>query len=107
MTKSNKKPLIIWDFDGVIADSEKLWTKVWCDILKEEKGIVLSSEEKQTLLVGVGAEGNNTPQYRKQCQDLGVVGVCATIPELHQTLKNLYPRQTDNLSWKRMTTVQT
>ncbi len=54
MIKSNKKPLIIWDFDGVIADSEKLWVKVWCDILKEEKGIILTSEEKLTLLVGVG-----------------------------------------------------
>ena len=47
------KRLIIWDFDGVIADSEKLWVKVWCDLLKKEKNIVLNKEEKLKLLVGV------------------------------------------------------
>lgn len=229
MTRSNKKSLIIWDFDGVIADSEKLWVKIWCDILKEEKDITLTSKEKLTLLVGVGdknvrhnlqkhfpgltfddrllekisekqiymgthfmepipgvqevlkdrhfvhciatgatrqqqawklakfkwlldyiklknhftidmvqngkpapdlfllaaktmgyepkdcvviedsiagiqaaktagmrciafvgAEGNNTPQYRKKCQNLGVIGVCSTMPELHQFLYQLF-----------------
>ena len=52
MTKLNNA-LIIWDFDGVIADSEKLWVKVWCDLLKKEKNIVLDKEEKLKLLVGV------------------------------------------------------
>ena len=55
MTKSNKKLLIIWDFDGVIADSEKLWVKVWCDLLKKEKNIILNKEEKLKLLVGVAS----------------------------------------------------
>ncbi len=47
------KKLIIWDFDGVIADSEKLWVEVWLETLKKEKSIELSAEEKLQLLVGV------------------------------------------------------
>ena len=47
------RKLLIWDFDGVIADSEKLWVKVWCEVLKEEKNIVLNAEQKVALLVGV------------------------------------------------------
>ena len=31
------KKLIIWDFDGVIADSEKLWVSVWVETLEKEK----------------------------------------------------------------------
>lgn len=45
--------LIIWDFDGVIADSEKLWIAVWLETLEQEKGIVLTQEETDKLLVGV------------------------------------------------------
>lgn len=228
MTKSNKKPLIIWDFDGVLADSEKLWVQVWRQLLKEEKGLVLSAEQELKWLVGiadkekknnierffapvilddsfmgkinegeiymgshfmepmpgveevladtsfnhciatgatrtqqkwkmknlgwlkkyipmkdiftvdmvkhgkpdpdlflfaakskgydvkdcivvedslhgmkaagaagikciafVGAEGNNTPEYRKKCSDMGVVAICDTMPSLHETLKRL------------------
>lgn len=47
------KNLIIWDFDGVIADSEKLWVSVWLETLEKEKGITLSGVEKESLLVGV------------------------------------------------------
>lgn len=47
------KKLIIWDFDGVIADSEKLWIAVWRDVLKKEKNIILSDEQTLELLVGV------------------------------------------------------
>ena len=47
------KKLIIWDFDGVIADSEKLWVKVWCDVLAETKGIKLSDKMVQEYLPGV------------------------------------------------------
>ena len=36
----NMKKLIIWDFDGVIADSEKLWVSVWVETLKKEKNMV-------------------------------------------------------------------
>lgn len=45
--------LIIWDFDGVIADSEKLWVSVWLEMLEKEKSIILTKEEKDNLLVGV------------------------------------------------------
>ncbi len=45
--------LIIWDFDGVIADSEKLWVSVWLETLKQEKNITLTDEEKLSLLIGI------------------------------------------------------
>lgn len=45
--------LIIWDFDGVIADSEKLWVSVWLETLKQEKNISLNDEEKLSLLIGI------------------------------------------------------
>lgn len=47
------KKLLIWDFDGVIADSEKLWVQAWDEILQSEKQINLSDKEKHNLLVGV------------------------------------------------------
>jgi len=47
------KKLIIWDFDGVIADSEKLWVSVWVETLKKEKNISLTDEEIFKLLVGI------------------------------------------------------
>lgn len=53
MIKSNKKPLIIWDFDGVLSDSEKLWVGVWKELLKTEKNIVLTRDEELQLLVGM------------------------------------------------------
>ena len=61
-----KKPrkLIIWDFDGVIADSEKLWVSVWLETLKAEKNISLSEEEKFNLLVGI-ADKNKKQNLEK------------------------------------------
>lgn len=47
------KKLLIWDFDGVIADSEKLWVSVWLETLEKEKNIILTAEEKLRLLVGI------------------------------------------------------
>ncbi len=47
------KKLLIWDFDGVIADSEKLWVRAWNEILIQDKNIKLTDAEKQDLLVGV------------------------------------------------------
>ncbi len=47
------KKLIIWDFDGVIADSEKLWVSVWLETLKEEKNLYLTEEETFKLMVGI------------------------------------------------------
>ena len=47
------KKLLIWDFDGVIADSEYLWVRAWDEVLKSEKQINLSTKEKHDLLYGV------------------------------------------------------
>lgn len=53
VTISKAKKLIIWDFDGVIADSEKLWISVWLETLQKEKNISLTKEETFKLLVGI------------------------------------------------------
>ena len=53
ITEKNMNKLIIWDFDGVIADSEKLWVSVWLETLKKEKKLTLSEKEKLDLLVGI------------------------------------------------------
>lgn len=58
------KKLIIWDFDGVIADSEKLWVSVWLETLKKEKNIELSEDEKLNLLVGI-ADKNKKENLEK------------------------------------------
>ncbi len=63
------KKLIIWDFDGVIADSEKLWVSVWVEILKKEKNISLSEEEKLNLIVGV-ADKNKKENLEKHFPSL-------------------------------------
>ncbi len=47
------KKLLIWDFDGVIADSEKLWVHAWDEILTSEKNIKLTKSEQDELLVGI------------------------------------------------------
>ena len=65
----NMKKLIIWDFDGVIADSEKLWVSVWLETLKKEKNITLSEEEKLRLLVGI-ADKNKKVNLEKYFPDL-------------------------------------
>ena len=36
----------------------------------------------------VGAEGNNTPEYRKKCADAGVIAVCATMKEVKDVLND-------------------
>ena len=61
--------LIIWDFDGVIADSEKLWVSVWLETLKKEKNIILSEDEKLNLLVGI-ADKNKKTNLEKYFQNL-------------------------------------
>ena len=63
------KKLIIWDFDGVIADSEKLWVSVWLETLEKEKNITLSNEEKLNLLVGI-ADKNKKENLEKYFPEL-------------------------------------
>lgn len=48
-----QKTLLIWDFDGVVADSEKLWVKTWYEALLQKKGIKLSDEQVKTYLTGL------------------------------------------------------
>ena len=51
--RQKMKKLLIWDFDGVIADSEYLWVQAWNEVLKSEKQIKLGTKEKHDLLYGV------------------------------------------------------
>ena len=37
----------------------------------------------------VGAEGNDTAEYRKKCVDAGVIAVCSTMQEVKQTINVL------------------
>jgi beta-phosphoglucomutase-like phosphatase (HAD superfamily) len=37
----------------------------------------------------VGAEGNDTPEYRQKCLEAGVVAVCATMPEVKTAIYKL------------------
>ncbi len=64
------KKLLIWDFDGVIADSEKLWVRAWDEILQSEKHIKLTTSEKQKLLVGISdkARRERLEQYIPRLQ---------------------------------------
>ena len=45
--------LIIWDFDGVICDSDGLWADNWEKLLLREKNISITSEERRNLLIGI------------------------------------------------------
>jgi len=47
-----KDKLLIWDFDGVISDSEHLWVKNWTDTLKRLKNIDLSLKQQKYYLEG-------------------------------------------------------
>ncbi len=48
--KPNK--LIIWDFDGVIADSEHLWVQNWVDALHNLKNIDLNESQIEYYIRG-------------------------------------------------------
>lgn len=45
--------LIIWDFDGVICDSDYLWADNWQKLLLQEKKIKLSEDDVKNLLIGI------------------------------------------------------
>lgn len=61
--------LIIWDFDGVIADSEKLWIQVWRETLQTERGFSLTPEQEFELLVGV-ADRSKRRRLQERFPDL-------------------------------------
>ncbi len=47
-----KNILLIWDFDGVLADSEHLWVQNWTDVLAQMCHIYLSQEQQKYYLEG-------------------------------------------------------
>ena len=47
------KKLIIWDFDGVIADSEKLWVSVWVETLEKEKNLLIYTRMAQPSILRI------------------------------------------------------
>lgn len=52
MTETKPKTLIIWDFDGVIADSEHLWVQNWLDCLRLFFGLELPAEKVEYYIRG-------------------------------------------------------
>lgn len=54
------KKLIIWDFDGVIADTEIIWTGIRIKKLKEHFGISWSLQEANQLIGGMSDRTKNT-----------------------------------------------
>ena len=51
MIKQQK--LIIWDFDGVISDTEHLWIRNWHTLLKKRLNIDWNFEEANNFLCGI------------------------------------------------------
>ncbi len=47
-----QKNLLIWDFDGVLADSEHLWVQNWTETLQELYGLKLSAALQKQYLEG-------------------------------------------------------
>lgn len=45
--------LLIWDFDGVICDSDGIWADNWEKLLLSEKNISLTPKERRDLLIGI------------------------------------------------------
>lgn len=87
------KKLVIWDFDGVIADSEKLWVSVWTETLEKEKGLRLSAEERQNLLVGI-ADKSRKERLEKYFPDLKIDDVFMqkiTAGEIYQGMNFMQP----------------
>lgn len=59
------KTLIIWDFDGVIADSEHLWVQNWIDCLRLFFGLELSEEQVEYYIRGK----SNKTKVELLCKD--------------------------------------
>ncbi len=45
--------LVIWDFDGVICDSDYIWAENWATVLKDRYGIELTEKQKRSWLIGI------------------------------------------------------
>ena len=55
MTKTKPK-LIIWDYDGVLSDSEKLWIKIWQDLINEKFDLGWDFETADKILGGLAVK---------------------------------------------------
>ena len=54
--KKTKPKLIIWDYDGVLSDSEKLWIKIWQDLINEKFGLGWDFETADKILGGLAVK---------------------------------------------------
>ena len=52
MTENRPTKLIIWDFDGVIADSEHLWVQNWVNALRLFNDMTLTPEQIEYYIRG-------------------------------------------------------
>lgn len=63
--------LIIWDFDGVICDSDGIWADNWAKLLKSEKNISISEHKKRKLLIGI-SEKDKAKRLESYFSDLKI-----------------------------------
>lgn len=117
--------LIIWDFDGVICDSECIWVNNWEKLLLQEKNIKLTENEVEKLLTGIADKDKkeNLEQYFpnlvidndfmkkiNQLHDYGMKNLLTLTPNIEEIFKdtrfkqciatgaNAYQSQTKNHS---------
>ncbi|MDR1693734.1 MAG: HAD family phosphatase [Lactobacillaceae bacterium] len=50
------KKLIIWDFDGVIADTEKLWVSVWREYMNKKFNLGWDEKKAHEVFAGVSVK---------------------------------------------------
>ena len=58
--------LIIWDFDGVICDSDYIWANNWQKLLLQEKNLKLSDNDVKQLLIGISEKDKKAKQNQKE-----------------------------------------
>lgn len=80
----NKK-LIIWDFDGVIADTEHLWVEVWKNAINERYNLNLTFDEAYKKFAGISPK-SKIIKLREEGIDINEK-ICSEIDE--DTLKVL------------------
>lgn len=52
----DNKKLIIWDFDGVIAETETLWTRIWLGEIKKRYGVIWDFDSAHQFLSGLSVK---------------------------------------------------
>lgn len=64
--KKTKPKLIIWDYDGVLSDSEKLWIKIWQDLINEKFGLGWDFETADQNSRRTGGKNQNCQSERNR-----------------------------------------